>query len=115
MSEGGFKLRKWLTNDDEVRKKIQTDSACNEAQRPASEEDDSYAKSSLHALGSKGQKVLGLAWDFDEDTVSLDLAVIAKQSEGLPATKRNTLKLLAGIFYPLGIIRPVTLTAKILF
>ena len=115
MSEGGFKLRKWLTNDDEVRKKIQTDSACNEAQRPVSEEDDSYAKSSLHALGSKGQKVLGLAWDFDEDTISLDLTVIAKRSEGLPATKRNTLKLLAGIFDPLGIIGPVTVTAKILF
>ena len=32
MSEGGFKLRKWLTNDDEVRKKIHTDSACNETQ-----------------------------------------------------------------------------------
>ena len=116
MSEGGFKLRKWLTNDDEVRKKIQTDSACNEAQRrPVSEEDDSYVKSSLHALGSKGQRVLGLAWDFDKDTLSLDLAVIAKRSEGLPATKRNTLKLLAGIFDPLGIIGPVTVTAKMLF
>ena len=32
MSEGGLKLRKWLTNDDEVRKKIHTDSACNETQ-----------------------------------------------------------------------------------
>ena len=115
MSEGGFKLRKWLTNDDEVRRKIQTDSATNEAQQPVSEEDNSYAKSSLHSLGSKGQKVLGLAWDFEEDTISLDLAAIAKQSEGLPATKRNTLKLLAGIFDPLGIIGPVTVTAKILF
>ena len=108
MSEGWFKLRKWLTNDDEVRRKIQTDSATNEAQQPVSEEDNSYAKSSLHSLGSKGQKVLGLAWDFEEDTISLDLAAIAKRSEGLPVTKRNTLKLLAGIFDPLGIIGPVT-------
>ena len=69
----------------------------------------------MHALGSKGLKVLGLAWDFDEDTITLDLAAIAKRSEGLPATKRDTLKLLAGIFDPLRIIVPVTVTAKILF
>jgi len=34
MSEGRFKLRKWMMNDVEVRKKIQTDSAFNKAQRP---------------------------------------------------------------------------------
>ena len=96
-------------------KKIQTDSASTEAQRPVSKEDDSYAKTSLYALGSKGLKELGSTWNFDEDPISLDLAAIAKRSESLPATKRNTLKLLAGIFDPLGIIGPVTVTAKILF
>ena len=116
MQEGGFKLRKWLTNDDSVRAKIQTASVVKEIERPVSEEDDSYAKSSLYMpLGSKGQKVLGLAWDFEKDAISLDLAAIAKRAEGLTATKRNTLKLLAGIFDPLGIIGPVTITAKILF
>ena len=68
-----------------------------ELERPVSEEDDSYAKSSLHmymSLGGKGQKVLGLAWDFEEDTISLDLPAIAKCAEGLIATKRNTFKLL---------------------
>ena len=116
MLEGGFKLRKWLTNGDSVRSKIQAASVDKETERPVSEEDDSSAKSSLHmSLGTKGQKVLGLAWDFEEDTISLDLAAIAKCAEGLTATKRNTLKLLAGIFDPLGIIGPVTITAKILF
>ena len=65
-------------------------------------------------MGSKGAKVLGLAWDFEEDTISLDLAAIAKRAEGLTTTKRNSLKLLAGIFDPLGIIGPVT-TGKTLF
>ena len=116
MQEGGFKLRKWLTNDDSMRAKIQTASVVKEIERPVSEEDDSYAKLSLYMpLGSKGQKVLGLAWDFEEDAISLDLAAIAKCAEGLTAMKRNTLKLLAGIFHPLGIIGPVTITAKILF
>ena len=75
-----FKLRKWLTNDDSVRAKIQTASVVKEIERPVSE-DDSYAKLSLYMpLGSKGQKVLRLMWDFEEDTISLDLAAIAKRA-----------------------------------
>ena len=35
--------------------------------------------------------------------------------KGLPATKRNTLRLLAGIFDPLGIVGLVTMSAKIVF
>ena len=66
-------------------------------------------------MGSKGQKVLGLTWNFEEDAISLNLVAIAKRAEGLTATKRNTLKLLARIFDPLGIIGLVTITAKILF
>ena len=55
MQEGGFKLRRWLTNDDSVRAKIQTASVFKEIKHPVSEEDDSYAKSSLYMpLGSKG-------------------------------------------------------------
>ena len=34
MQEGGFKLRKWLTNDDSVRAKIQTASVVKEIERP---------------------------------------------------------------------------------
>ena len=56
-----------------MRAKIQTASGVKEIERPLSEEGDSYAKSSLYMpLGSKGQKVLGLAWDFEEDSISLD-------------------------------------------
>ena len=68
-------------------------------------------------MGCRGQKVLGLAWNYEEDTISisLDLSAIARRAEGLPATKRNTLQLIAGIFDPLGIIGPITITAKILF
>ena len=66
-------------------------------------------------LGSNGQKVLGLSLDFEQDTITLELITIAKRAEGLQATKRNTLRLLAGIFDPLGIIGPITITAKLLF
>lgn len=120
MLDGGFKLRKWMTNDARVRGKIESDQSDVVTQREeaekvvindttvtkrtksnsnadvthkaVSEKDISYAKSSVHMqLGCKGQKVPGLAWDYEEDTISLDLRAIARRAEGLPATKRNTL------------------------
>ena len=145
MLDGGFKLRKWMTNDASVRCKIESDSSNVETEhdvageyvnndttvtkmtksadsntevthKEVSEEDTSCAKSCVGMqLGCKGQKVLGLAWDYEEDMISLDLSAIARHAQGLPATKRNTLRLIAGIFDPLGIIGPVTITAKILF
>ena len=83
---------------------------------PVSTENVTYAKSSLGLkMGSNGQKVLGLSWDFEQDTITPELTAIAKRAEDLPATKRNTPRLLAGIFDPLGMIGPTTITAKILF
>ena len=38
--------------------------------------------------------------------ITLELTVIAERAKGLPITKRNTLKLLAGVFDPLGLISP---------
>ena len=61
--------------------------------------------------------MLGLAWDYEADVISFDLTEIAERAKGLPATKRNTFRLLAGIFDPLGIMGPVTVkvTCKIMF
>ena len=93
MLDGGFKLRKWMTNNASVRSKIESDSSdvvtqhevtgenvtndtavtkktksadsnAEVTHKEVSEEDISYAKSSVGMqLGCKGQKVLGLAWD----------------------------------------------------
>ena len=45
MQEGGFKLRKWLTNDDSVRAKIQTASVVKEIEVVLA-----------HAIGEQGSK-----------------------------------------------------------
>jgi len=39
---------------------------------------------------------------------------IAQCAKGLPATKWNTLRLLAGVYDPLGLISPVTVSVKII-
>ena len=80
------------------------------------EEDISYAKSSVGMkMGSKGQKVLGCEWDYEADVITVDLTSVAQRAESLPATKRSTLRLLAGVYDPLGLISPVTVRVKVIF
>ena len=45
MAQGGFTLRKWLTNDGQVRAEIETDKPLENKQVLVSEEDPTYAKS----------------------------------------------------------------------
>jgi len=60
IAEGGFKLRKWLTNEGSVRERIRKDLIDDVKRDPVSTENITYAKSSLGLkMGSKGQKILG--------------------------------------------------------
>ena len=116
MAEGGFKLRKWLTNDEQVRSEIEIDTKADHKLNVVIEEDLSYAKSSVGIkLGYKGQKVLGCEWDYEDDVIILDLTAFVERSKGMPVTKRNTLRLLATVFDRLGLIKPVTVSAKVIF
>ena len=118
MASGGFKLRKWRTNDTKLREKIQANETSGTVQERVSrlEEVETYAKSTLQAHdGPKGQKVLGLGWNCETDTIQFDLSHVASKAEGLQTTKRNVLRLLTGLFDPLGIISPVVVSMKILF
>ena len=68
MADGAFKLRKWLTNDPSVREKINKHLIDDVKLDPVSAENVTYAKSSLGLkMGSNGQKVLGLSWNFEQD------------------------------------------------
>ena len=118
MANGGFKLRKWKTNDPKLMERISSSKATvikPEIVRRL-EDDETYAKSKLECQrGSKGERVLGVKWNCELDTFHLDLALIAKRAESLEPTKRNVLSLLASLFDPVGLISPVTVSMKILF
>ena len=60
MAEGGFKLRKWLTNDPQVRAKMATETQTGDKQDMVTEEDISYAKSSV---GMKREARARGCWD----------------------------------------------------
>lgn len=115
-ARGGFKLQKWMTNDRAL--KDLTDQ--NENRKPASErvstKEETYAKFTLGAEVSKScPKVLGLLWDYENDEICFNLAKIVAKAQEIRPTKRNVLSVLASMFDPLGIIRPVIVCMKMLF
>ena len=117
MASGGFRLRKWLTNDAGLRQRIQDSEGEKETAANITRLDDveTYAKSSLGGKEGYYEKVLGLNWDCNNDTIMFDLSKLAERAERLSITKRNLLSILAGLFDPLGIISPVVVPMKVLF
>jgi len=118
IANGGFKLRKWKTNDPKLKERINLIETTETKQEMVKRLDDeeTYAKSTLQSQGgSKGEKVLCVVWNCESDTYHLSLAHITKKAEGLEPTKHNVLSVLASLFDPLGLIIPVTVSMKILF
>ena len=134
MKKGGFNLRKWNCNSSPVRKIIsdcESDKSINEntvapdeetddASLPITinEDDSSYAKISVNPLTGSGTnkvKVLGITWNFVDDTLQQSVQELVHLAKLLPETERSVLKLSARIFYPLGLITPFTISLKILF
>ena len=108
-SEGGFKLRKWATNDPVLQRVI------DENEEPSPKNDDiTYAKDML-GIGNKYRKVLGINWDTSKDNLIFELNTIGENGLKLDITKRNILRISASYFDPVGFICPVVLQAKLLF
>ncbi len=133
MKKGGFNLRKWNCNSSQVRKIISDCESHNinentvapdeekcDASLPITinEDDSSYAKISVNPLTGNGTnkvKVLGITWNFVDDTLQQSVQELVDLAKLLPETKRSVLKLSARIFDPLGLITPFTISLKILF
>ena len=72
MNEGGFKLRKWRTNDSELRTRMLEDMSSSEQLVRESEDDETYAKTTLAQMNGQFEKVLGLEWDNVRDLLVFD-------------------------------------------
>ena len=95
MKDTGFELRKFQTNDQNLQ------TAINKIEKFQPLEDN--------------LKVLGIDWNKQNDSFIIDLNKIYEAGIELPTTKRNVLKIIASINYPIGIISPVVVLLKILF
>ena len=117
MAVGGFKLRKWLTNDTALREHInKQESASDTKQVKRLDDFETYAQSSLGIpRDSSCDKVLGLIWDCEEDLIKFDLLKLVQSLEDKRLTKRNLLSTLAKMFDPLGLVSCVIVLMKILF
>ena len=117
LEEGGFRLRKWHTNDKEISSLIQGNENSNKEGSSRTEiRSDSYAKETLGTQSEiRGHKVLRLEWDCDKDALQFDLEKLAIVASKCCPTKCSILSVLAGLFDPLGIISPITVSMKALF
>ena len=84
---GGFKLRKWLTNSEELRAKIMHHELRGESNidKQIVSADDSYAKTTLGAkAGTKNEKVLGQSWNCEMIRLFLICLKWLKEQMGYP-------------------------------
>ena len=96
MATGGFKLRKWLTNDAALRKQIgEHESASNTKQVTRLDDFETYAQSSLGIPQDNScDKVLGFMWDCEKDLIKFDLLKLVESLKD----KQLTLKLRMGSY-----------------
>ncbi len=99
MCSGGFNLRKWSSNSENLIK-------CIDVLEGGSEATSTEPKQVM---------VLGMAWDTAEDTFLFNLEELIEYAKSLPVTKRSLLRWSSKIFDPLGFLSPFTIRLKILF
>ena len=117
LKEGGFNLRKFLTNSADLQRKIQEKELIANTDHSEGGE-DSYAQRSLGPtqLVNPGEtKVLGVKWNPSGDSLIVDFTDLASEALTTVATKRGVVKIASRLYDPMGLAAPVTVRLKILF
>ncbi|XP_038075995.1 uncharacterized protein LOC119743942 [Patiria miniata] len=96
LSKGGFRLRKWISNNREVLSAI-----------PASERAPSVLDLDLGDLPI--ERTLGIHWNEQSDTFAFKTVLKER-----PTTRRGILSIVSSLYDPLGFLAPFILPAKIL-
>ena len=100
MLEGGFVLRKWNSNDDDLKNMI------------SKSERDVYGLTD-HVIKSEN-KVLGIKWSSSNDSLIFGVGGVVENAieyDG-PITKRHMLKVTASHYDPMGILSPILVQSK---
>ena len=113
LSEGGFNLRKWKTNDKLLSKEFATTENSTHQSPTAAAKENASPKNPRQP--EPGTKVLGVNWDSESDDLFYDLSSVVEFAQSLKPTKRSLLKICAKIYDPFGALSVYTIKLKILF
>ena len=98
--EFGFNLRKWRTNSRQLKEVMDKAEASIVAE---------------NIVMGPQEKILGIKWNSEKDVLKLDVKEIFPEAHTTKPTKRNILKIIAGIYDPIGFLQPLVIDFKILF
>ena len=111
-----------MTNSDELCCQVNANEQPKRQNTAVSieEEDQSYiyAKDSLGTKSDEMEgrhKILGVQWDFIQDTFTFSTGDVSHYMEDSEPTKRNVVSMTAQFFDPLSVVSPVTILFKMFF
>ena len=122
---GGFNMRKWVSNSEVLQERIeQSESQSHQVSsrfvkgHPIQEEDETYSSSLFETAKNSTTsklKVLGVGWDREKDLLLLDLSSPLETDNTCLVTKRAILGTTSKLYDPLGLLSPVIILLKIIF
>jgi len=121
LADAGFNLRKFVTNSPDLHRRIQRSeaslAAANGDTLIPSDDEVTFSESSLDTMRQTGDnhKVLGVEWNYVQDTLVYNMISVASIAEKMVPSKRNIAGMAARFFDPLGFLAPVVLQFKLLF
>jgi len=125
MAQGGFNLRKWLTNSRPLVEKIKEMESHREPSKQTekgnqlNKDDGTYNRIIVSGLKERDvnteQKVLGTNWNYFTDEFLFKFQPHVERAQGLLSTKQNILIVIASFYDPMGLISPIIVQMKILF
>lgn len=97
LATGGFELRKWLCNKEELLNKFKINKELDV---------------SLLQIGEQeSNKTLGVCWNANKDVIQYK---INKEINQIKCTKRSVLSTTSQLFDPLGLVAPIIINAKLI-
>ena len=113
-SEGGFNLRRYLTNSKDLQDRINSQESPEPDVSPMQYE-PTFSETTLGASRPQKMeehKVLGVLWNPESDQFVFDITDLARAALELHPTKRNLVSLIGKFYDPLGFLSPLIIGSR---
>ena len=113
MSDAGFGLIKWVTNDSKLQNFF--DSQENSKTKILNKTNITFPEEQFGPTKNNYKKVLGLEWDIQNNEIVYQFELFICLAKSLTPTKRTFVKVCALFYDPLGFISLITTRIKTIF